>query len=202
VCAQGQNVRSSLPGNRYGLNSGTSMACPHVAGAVALLRQVDPNLSSDKVKEYLFTTCDDLGAAGPDNIFGNGRINLQSAYNKILTDRDRLSVGVFTTTRSVAQGNNLTFAINLINHTATGQFASVVVELEIVELAASAPIVGPFVGVYPAGFNLEPNWPTLSFGIPASLPPVFLTYTYRLRIRAIDSNSVEMSSAFVDFRIR
>ncbi|MFQ6105256.1 MAG: S8 family serine peptidase, partial [Candidatus Glassbacteria bacterium] len=43
VCAQGSDVRSSVPGNGYAYYSGTSMACPHVAGAAALLRQIDPN---------------------------------------------------------------------------------------------------------------------------------------------------------------
>jgi len=37
ICAPGTNIYSTLPGNRYGNNSGTSMACPHVSGVAALV---------------------------------------------------------------------------------------------------------------------------------------------------------------------
>lgn len=78
VCAQGDNVRSSVPGG-YSYYSGTSMACPHVAGAAALLRQLDPNASSEDVKTALLETAFDLGAAGDDNDYGMGRVDLVEA---------------------------------------------------------------------------------------------------------------------------
>ena len=47
ITAPGVNVYSSLPGGAYGSNSGTSMAGPHVVGAVALLWSADPSLIGD-----------------------------------------------------------------------------------------------------------------------------------------------------------
>ncbi len=81
VCAQGVDVRSSVPGNGYSIFSGTSMACPHVAGAIGLLRQVDPNASPEDVKTAILLTAVDLGSPGDDNDYGMGRVDLVEASN-------------------------------------------------------------------------------------------------------------------------
>lgn len=85
VSAPGVNVRSCRPGNTYGTSSGTSMASPHVAGAVALLKQVAPNMTGKQIKAILFSTATDLGAAGEDNNYGKGLINLQAALQQMGT---------------------------------------------------------------------------------------------------------------------
>ena len=80
VVAPGVNVRSSVPGGSYqGGWSGTSMACPHVAGAIALLRQVNPNASVDTIKWALMESATDLGSNGEDNTYGHGIINILAA---------------------------------------------------------------------------------------------------------------------------
>lgn len=79
VVAPGSDIRSSVPGSSYSNMSGTSMASPHVTGSVAVLRQVDPNLDVDTIKDILLTTAVDLGTTGEDNTFGMGIIDLEQA---------------------------------------------------------------------------------------------------------------------------
>ncbi|GEM_PF-2855809 len=81
VSAPGVDVRSSYPGGGYTTMSGTSMACPHVAGAVAVLRQADPNATSEQVKFALMQSAQDLGSTGEDNTYGWGLIDLDAALD-------------------------------------------------------------------------------------------------------------------------
>lgn len=83
--APGVNVRSSVPGGSYESNwSGTSMASPHITGSVALIRQADPDIDVDAIKQILMLSCEDLGPAGEDNTYGHGVLNLQTAVQLAL----------------------------------------------------------------------------------------------------------------------
>jgi subtilisin family serine protease len=79
VCAPGVSVRSTYANGSYGSLSGTSMAAPHVSGAVALLRQVNPNADADQIKLALLATARDLGIPGEDNSYGMGLIDVFAA---------------------------------------------------------------------------------------------------------------------------
>jgi len=61
VVAPGVGITSTWPGGTYRALSGTSMACPHVAGVVALLLQMHPNWTSDEIKTALRDTAVDIG---------------------------------------------------------------------------------------------------------------------------------------------
>jgi subtilisin family serine protease len=202
VCAQGNSVRSAIRGGGYGLNSGTSMACPHVAGAATLLRQVDPNLSSAQVKSLLFDSANDLGAVGEDNTYGKGRINLQNAYNLLRARQGVVSVGVVTPTGRVQRGRDLRWSISFTNNTNQPQNIILVNELEAVGQGITVPLVGPFQLTLPPNFTLEPNWDSLRIALPATLDAYYTTFPFRLRMRAIDPNTLTtISLAETDFVI-
>jgi subtilisin family serine protease len=62
--------------------SGTSMAAPHVAGLAALIRSKHPDWTSEQVFAVIVDTADDLGAGGPDDFYGAGRINAAAALKR------------------------------------------------------------------------------------------------------------------------
>lgn len=84
VAAPGVNVRSSIAGGGYSQFSGTSMASPHVAGAVVLLKEAFPNLTGEAIKLALYNTAIDLGTPGEDNSYGNGIIDVMEAFNYLV----------------------------------------------------------------------------------------------------------------------
>lgn len=81
VAAAGVNVLSVKRGGGYVTLSGTSMATPHVAGVVALIRFKNPTWTAAQVRTKLDNSVDDLGAAGRDTTFGFGRVNLVKAMS-------------------------------------------------------------------------------------------------------------------------
>lgn len=76
LVAPGVKVLSAYPG-MFMTRSGTSMAAPHVTGALALLAQEHPNLSPRDLKGILVQKyTKDIGVAGPDFESGHGRLDL------------------------------------------------------------------------------------------------------------------------------
>ena len=70
----------------YTFASGTSMAAPHVAGVLALMKSVNPELTPQDVDGLLVRgeLSDDLGAPGRDDAYGYGLINAQRAVRAAL----------------------------------------------------------------------------------------------------------------------
>jgi len=79
VSSPGVSVRSAWNDGGYNTISGTSMASPHTAGCVALIRDRNGSLDVVQVEDLLTSTALDLGAAGPDSTYGFGRIDCYAA---------------------------------------------------------------------------------------------------------------------------
>ena len=74
--ADEEGILSCLPDDSYGYMQGTSMAAPHVAGAVALMWVVEPTLTYIEIKERLLYSADPVL---PGLCVSGGRLNLEKA---------------------------------------------------------------------------------------------------------------------------
>jgi subtilisin family serine protease len=76
---------SGYPHGAYQWFGGTSAAGPHVAGAVALMLQADPDLSNEEVKQVLRDTArkDEFTGNVPNIDWGYGKLNVSSAVERV-----------------------------------------------------------------------------------------------------------------------
>ena len=74
ISGPSSNVLSTYSTNNtsYSSLSGTSMATPHVAGALALALSCAPGTTVAQMKDALYQTAEDLGPAGRDDQYGHG----------------------------------------------------------------------------------------------------------------------------------
>lgn len=83
VVAPGVNVTTSDLFSFYATVSGSSVAAPHVSGVLALLRGAYPGATVEQLEQAALRTAQDLGTAGPDNTFGNGRVRARAAFDDL-----------------------------------------------------------------------------------------------------------------------
>ncbi|MBU5310944.1 S8 family serine peptidase [Tissierella carlieri] len=80
LMAPGVNIYSTIPGNQYQTNSGTSMASPHVAGVAGLMRSVNRNASVSEIRSVLRNTAQ---YAGNSTEYGYGIVDAYAAVQAI-----------------------------------------------------------------------------------------------------------------------
>jgi len=91
IAAPGSSVRSSYPPSGYASLSGTSMASPHITGAIPIIWQAKPELLRDieatvdllqsSATPRPTTACSSPGNS-PNNVYGYGELNVQAAVQK------------------------------------------------------------------------------------------------------------------------
>jgi serine protease AprX len=85
LAAPGVSVTAAKAGtvNGYVTLSGTSMATPYVAGAAVLMRQAAPSATPADIRAALTGSALDVGAAGGDNDYGAGLIDVRAAVDAV-----------------------------------------------------------------------------------------------------------------------
>ncbi|WP_118951280.1 S8 family serine peptidase [Taibaiella helva] len=103
ITAVGLNVISTIDNNNYQTNSGTSIACPNVTGAAALLYQryrqlhSGTNPKSALVKALLMNGATDLDIPGPDFRYGFGLMNV--GHSLTMMEGNQYFSGTINTTQ-------------------------------------------------------------------------------------------------------
>lgn len=103
VCAVGENIRSTWPGNKYATLSGTSMAAPVVSAVAALLRSAYPDRETYATK-YLQSQIVNTGDLNP--IGGALTANLYNALTKLPTPEVNLYDYRIDDSTSINAANN------------------------------------------------------------------------------------------------
>ncbi len=84
IVAPGVQIRSGLANGGFASWNGTSMATPHIAGVVALMKSASPNLKVDEIEKILKETAlplkDNMFKESPNMAYGYG---LVSAYDAV-----------------------------------------------------------------------------------------------------------------------
>jgi subtilisin family serine protease len=112
LTAPGSDITTTDLSGYYATESGTSMAAPHVAGALALLLSAFPNLSADRQAAALQSAALDLGGAGPDDDSGYGRLDALGAFYLVASTPD-FSLSVAPSPATTVAGGTASYTVTI-----------------------------------------------------------------------------------------
>jgi len=159
LAAPGVSILSTTPNNTYSLFSGTSMATPHVTGAVALLMGNDPSFTNNEVKWRIFKGTDYKGLP----VLTGGRLNI---YKSLTLPAPVVTIDVIpTSSTTVSRGGNISYTVTVYNTGTTSQTVNASV-VAVYPNGGEAAIATRTVTV-PAGATLSQGFSlTVPFGVP------------------------------------
>lgn len=104
--------------NKYydGFWSGTSMAAPMVSGALALIKELNPRLTSDELTSVILNNSDNINKLNPNYIglLGKGRLNIKSSVDFVQQTVNNNTVKLLFSPLSVIEGSS-TISVSNIN---------------------------------------------------------------------------------------
>ena len=100
ITAPGSDIMSTIPGDSYASFSGTSMASPVIAGIVALMLDVNPDLTPAQVYNIL---CASTGSNVFDEYSAYGVVNAEAAINAVYDASDSEAVTELTIKNETAE---------------------------------------------------------------------------------------------------
>ena len=112
LVAPGVGIHTTDLYGLYADPTGTSVAAPHVAGALALLLQAFPGLSADRQAAALESSAADLGVVGADNSYGHGRLDALAAYQWLATTPD-FTPSISPSSASMAAGGVVSYTVSV-----------------------------------------------------------------------------------------
>ncbi|WP_194841423.1 S8 family serine peptidase [Sporosarcina obsidiansis] len=104
VVAPGTEIYTTDLSNSYSSVNGTSFSAPMVAGAAAIAKSLQPDVTPQQIKGLLEDTATDLGNPGKDSHFGAGLLNLERLNSKLTTTDAHIpvsSIELNTTTLTI-----------------------------------------------------------------------------------------------------
>ncbi|MBU1073787.1 S8 family serine peptidase, partial [bacterium] len=121
IMAPGADIYSAQPGGGYQYLDGTSMAGPHIAGVVALMRSANPGLDVETIKQILMDTAIDMGVTGEDNDTGHGFVDAYAAVLQVMSGYGTLegTVTDVSTSLPIAGASVVFTAAGELNRTRT-----------------------------------------------------------------------------------
>jgi subtilisin family serine protease len=112
LAAPGVGIRTSDLYGGYLDATGTSLAAPHAAGALALLLSAAPGTTADRQQAALEAGAVDLGPPGGDPDYGNGRLDALASYQWLATTPD-FTVAASPSSQTTSPGGSASYTVSV-----------------------------------------------------------------------------------------
>lgn len=109
--APGSSILSTTPGAGYGTLSGTSMATPHVTGAIALFASANPDASAAQIRAALLSTVTPTASLAGKTVTG-GRLDIGALLQRTVTDPAPRIVGATPADGAVGVGVDVNLVVS------------------------------------------------------------------------------------------